>query len=251
MLLTLFSAKGSPGVTSSALAIAALWPRRAVLIEADPTGGDVAFRCRAATGGALAERPNVLSLASAMRAGGTARLSDWTQSLSCGVDVIPGVVSGPQSQGMAGLWDAIAAAAIHADVDVIADVGRAGVDPASNPFIVRSQVLVPVLAATVESVMHAKELAGALPAGSDQRLTPLLVSSPRTARRDAADVDAVLADAGMGGEATVHLPLDHAALRALETGSAPSGRSRMTSLLRAAISVALRLAGPAESSVPA
>ncbi|WP_219414189.1 hypothetical protein [Pseudonocardia nigra] len=42
MLITLLSAKGSPGVTTAALALAAEWPYTAVMIDADPSGGDVA-----------------------------------------------------------------------------------------------------------------------------------------------------------------------------------------------------------------
>lgn len=41
MLVGLLSAKGSPGVTTSALALASTWPRTALLVEADPFGGDV------------------------------------------------------------------------------------------------------------------------------------------------------------------------------------------------------------------
>jgi hypothetical protein len=37
----LASAKGSPGVTTSALAIASVWPRPVVLAECDPAGGDL------------------------------------------------------------------------------------------------------------------------------------------------------------------------------------------------------------------
>ena len=39
MLVTLVSAAGSPGVTSTALGLALRWPRPVVLVEADPSGG--------------------------------------------------------------------------------------------------------------------------------------------------------------------------------------------------------------------
>lgn len=42
MLIGFVSAKGSPGVTTAVLALAAAWPRTAIVIDADPTGGDVA-----------------------------------------------------------------------------------------------------------------------------------------------------------------------------------------------------------------
>lgn len=40
-MVGLLSAKGSPGVTTTALALAAEWPRTALLLDADPFGGDV------------------------------------------------------------------------------------------------------------------------------------------------------------------------------------------------------------------
>jgi hypothetical protein len=40
MLIVLVSAKGSPGVTTAALALAASWPRTVAVVDADPSGGD-------------------------------------------------------------------------------------------------------------------------------------------------------------------------------------------------------------------
>ena len=38
-MIALASASGSPGVTTTALGLALLWPRPILLVEADPTGG--------------------------------------------------------------------------------------------------------------------------------------------------------------------------------------------------------------------
>ena len=43
-LIALFSAKGSPGVSTTAMLTAALWPRPSILVDADPMGGDIALR---------------------------------------------------------------------------------------------------------------------------------------------------------------------------------------------------------------
>ena len=40
------SAKGSPGVSTAAAAIAAAWPAPVVLADVDPAGGDVMWRNR-------------------------------------------------------------------------------------------------------------------------------------------------------------------------------------------------------------
>lgn len=63
MLVAVLSVKGSPGVTTFALALAARWPSpgRALLVEVDPSGGDVGTRF------SLASTPGLLSLAAAAR----------------------------------------------------------------------------------------------------------------------------------------------------------------------------------------
>ena len=78
MLVSVASVKGSPGVTSAALALAAVWPRPVVLLEADSCGGDLAYRCSAAGGGAVASSPGLLQLAAAVRTGspGTGVVAD-------------------------------------------------------------------------------------------------------------------------------------------------------------------------------
>ncbi len=68
-VVTFLSAKGSPGVTTTALLAAALWPRPALLLEADPAGGDVAARVPAADGGLLDTSRGLLPLLTAARRG--------------------------------------------------------------------------------------------------------------------------------------------------------------------------------------
>ena len=62
-LIVMGSVKASPGVTTAALALCVAWPTRrwAVMIEADPAGGDLVARF------GLGETPDVLSLAAASR----------------------------------------------------------------------------------------------------------------------------------------------------------------------------------------
>jgi len=63
MLISVCSVKGSPGVTTFAIALAARWPQpaRSVLVECDPSGGDLATRF------SLASSPGLMSLAAATR----------------------------------------------------------------------------------------------------------------------------------------------------------------------------------------
>ncbi|HEV8165498.1 MAG TPA: hypothetical protein VGR74_13810, partial [Actinomycetota bacterium] len=62
-LLALAAAKASPGVTTTAVALAATWPaeRGVLLVEADPGGGDLAAWF------GLAVEPGLVSLAAARR----------------------------------------------------------------------------------------------------------------------------------------------------------------------------------------
>ena len=66
MFVALCGDKGSPGVTTTALALASAWAGHAVVVEADPAGGDLAIRLHP-EGSALPETPTVLSVATAAR----------------------------------------------------------------------------------------------------------------------------------------------------------------------------------------
>ena len=47
-LIAVAADKGAPGVTTTALALAAVWPRPVLLAECDPAGGDLVYRFPAA-----------------------------------------------------------------------------------------------------------------------------------------------------------------------------------------------------------
>jgi MinD-like ATPase involved in chromosome partitioning or flagellar assembly len=63
MLVAVLSVKGSPGVTTFSVALAARWPvpARTMLVETDPSGGDVGMRF------SLSSTPGLVSLAAAAR----------------------------------------------------------------------------------------------------------------------------------------------------------------------------------------
>jgi hypothetical protein len=85
MLIAVCSLKGSPGVTTWSIALAARWPAPAypVLAECDPSGGSVAARF------SLRPAPGLVSLTAAARRDTTAGLL-WahTQSLPGGLPVV-------------------------------------------------------------------------------------------------------------------------------------------------------------------
>lgn len=124
-LLCFASQKGAPGVTTTALAVAATWPdseqRRKLLLEADASGGALALRYQ------LSLERSLVTLAIAGRAGLDAdELWEHVQELPGGLGVIVAPDGADQahaaletSSRQLGSW-----LAEQTDLDVIADIGR-------------------------------------------------------------------------------------------------------------------------------
>ena len=122
-LVCVGSAHGSPGATTTALAIAATWPeqRRCLLVEADPFGGVIAARY------GLGDGPGLSSLAAVARRG----LDDdvvWqhAQQLPGGIPILVGPPTAEEAHAVLGdLAQVLAGWAVaHPEVDVIFDCGR-------------------------------------------------------------------------------------------------------------------------------
>ena len=128
-LVTLVSAHGSPGVTTTALVLAATWPEPngCLLVEADSFGGVIAARY------GLSDSPGLSSLAATTRG----RFDDdaveaHTQRLPGGLAVLTGSPSPEEARavwrdvsGPLGEW-----ATSRIDLDVIIDGGR--IEPATR-----------------------------------------------------------------------------------------------------------------------
>jgi MinD-like ATPase involved in chromosome partitioning or flagellar assembly len=122
-LIAVASVKGAPGVSTAALSLAATWPRRAMLAELDPDGGDLRYRLRAEGGAPLAPEPGLVSYAADVVGG--ADVLDHLQVLPGGLRVLVGVSSAADTDELQGRWAAVGALLDAApDVDVIADCGR-------------------------------------------------------------------------------------------------------------------------------
>lgn len=249
MLMTMFSAKGSPGVTSSALVLAAVWPRPMVLLDADLAGGDLIYRCRASVGGTIAPSPNLLTLAAAIRGDRSASIAQAAQRLTNGIDLIVGVTTPAQSQGIAGLLEAVSSAAARAEVDVIADVGRFRRGDMTMPLLARADVIFPVLSGSLECFMHTRELLKDIATDVSGHIAPVLVGRTRTSKADCADVDEVIASCGVAAMPAVHIPLDRPGLMALEHGSGARGRIRMSPLVRGARAAVTHLLAGVDAGV--
>ena len=143
-LIVLTSASGSPGVTTTAVALALTWDRPVLLLEADPTGGSAIlagyFRGQATAPDSL------IDLVLAHRDGALLETipSVAMQVPDSTVTFIPGTRSHAQARSVATLWEPLTTALTYLDElgeDVIVDAGRLG------------------LTGSPEALLHAADLA--------------------------------------------------------------------------------------------
>jgi hypothetical protein len=146
MLIAIGSLKGSPGVTTSAVALAAMWPAGAttpMLLEADPAGGDLAARFQ------TAPAPGLLTLSAAARhEHDVALLARHALELPGGLPVIaapPGEAGASVALlGRDGLG-LLRAAAADPDLVLVADVGRITSESVAWPIALAADQLLVVV----------------------------------------------------------------------------------------------------------
>lgn len=170
MLIAVCSLKSSPGVTTLATGIAACWPQpgEALLVEADPAGGDLGARF------GLSDSPNLVSLAAATRRNHEPRaMVEHSQVLSGDIRAVTAPV-GPEQAGaaIAALAEPLRRAADRPGNAVIVDCGRIG---AASPVL---DILRCADAMLLVTRAHDDELAHVvqrLPAASNWSPRPCLV----------------------------------------------------------------------------
>ena len=170
-LIAIASDKGAPGVTTAALALAAVWPRPVLLAECDPAGGDLVYRFPAVGGGHLDPRRGVLSLAVVARRGmQPQQVWEHVQKLHGGLDVLAGVTNAEQGAGLSLLWGPIGKAlASMPQADVIADCGRLGADGPLYDLLAEATTVVLVSKVHVADVIRLRDRATAFAAGAQSR----------------------------------------------------------------------------------
>jgi hypothetical protein len=163
-LIAVAADKGAPGVTTTALALAAVWPRPVLLAECDPAGGDLVYRLPAADGGRLDQRRGLLSLAVAARRGLQPHQAwEHTQKLNGGLDILTGVTNAEQGAGLNLLWGPVGRVlAASSQADVIADCGRLGVDGPLYDLLAEAAVVVLVMRASLGEVVRLRDRSAAV-----------------------------------------------------------------------------------------
>jgi hypothetical protein len=177
-LIAVAADKGAPGVTTTALALAAVWPRPVLLAECDPAGGDLVYRLPAADGGRLDPRRGLLSLAVAARRGLQPQQTwEHVQKLNGGLDVLTGVTNADQGAGLNLLWGPVGRVlAANTEADVIADCGRLGVDGPLYDLLAEASLVVLVTRASLGEVIRLRDRAAAIGAGLAKRSRPGLLA---------------------------------------------------------------------------
>jgi hypothetical protein len=197
-VIGLVSAKGSPGVTTAALALALAWPRPAAVAECDPAGGDVLAGFFAGAMSELGASRSLLGAASALRHPGAEQMARMLDLHLTPIDldgtrwVLPGPADPAQAAGLARHWPGLAElfAAVDPDdpvglarygttglgadasaparaagpagprFDVLADCGRLGAAAAPRELLRRADLVVLVARSSLVSVRAAAAWAG-------------------------------------------------------------------------------------------
>ncbi|MFF7995110.1 hypothetical protein ACFZDG_35735 [Kitasatospora xanthocidica] len=256
-VVTVSGGNGSPGTTTTALALLLTWPlepgRRAILAECDPDGGAVVL-------GALGGRtPGAYGLGNLAVADRQGQLTEafWRQlvDLSDGSTdrlLLPGFTGPTQAAGLAYGWERLADLLVSIEHvlpshDVIVDLGRSGAHGLAAPLVRRADLQLVVVRGTLRGVHAAQVRARALredleanSPGADGLGLVLIDSGPYTADEVAKEVGApvtvtlpyvpkaaaVLSDGGDGGRAFKRSSLMRAARDGAETVKAQITRRR-------------------------
>jgi hypothetical protein len=234
-VIALISAKGSPGVTTAALALTLTWPGRCVLAECDPSGGSIQAGYLA---GALPADRGIRELAVAELRGDDLRQIWWGQLVDLQAPhrrrlLLPGITDPVQSGALRPVWDRLAGFFHELEdtdgYDVIVDCGRLVTPNPPWPVLLRADAVLLSLRPTLPAMCAALPAVRALRTqlaeqGAAADCPALLVTGagdqPRrtVARELAAPVIATLPDdprtatvLGHGGRVRAASPLMRAA----------------------------------------
>lgn len=231
--IVLVSAKGSPGVSTCAVAVASVWPdpRWTPVIEADPAGGDLVLRF------GLARDPGVVSLVSDRRGPDMPMLAEHRQHVDVGVDV----VGGPSDAAEAAITVTLLAQQPSvvgggAGTVVLIDGGRLDASSPVWSLVASADLLLLVVAPRLDAAAHARGVVAALQVRRGARGGVGLVLSGE------GPFDPGAVQEALGVPVLGVLPRDDRGA-AILSGNARATRWRRTELAKAAARTAEQLAG--------
>lgn len=249
-LIVLCSAKGSPGVTTTALALAYAWPLagddHVVIVEADPVGGDVSSGFLRGTVGpdvgvaALAAARNqpfdVALISESLALDGTGRRL-----------VLPGLSGTVQGSRLDALWSTLVELAnASRDIHVIADVGRL-VPGAPHPLVAGADAVLLVTTSSLRAVASARPIVRRLTETSAGQATARRVLAVVVGERRPYPADEVTDSLGVDLAGTIAWDPGTAAV--LSDGEPMSRRFARSALVRSVAVVARSLHGMTAEAV--
>lgn len=159
-LTTLLTAAGAPGATTTALGLAAFWPRACVVVEADMTGSSAVlaghFR------GAVRHDKGLVGLAIAQQQRDVTAEDVWDQAVGLLTErtyVVPGIADPAQAGPLAGLWPALGALLGDlelAGTDAIVDAGRISQRLAPLPLVAAADLVLLVMGSSLRDIAAAR-----------------------------------------------------------------------------------------------
>ncbi|MEO6821364.1 MAG: hypothetical protein ABI468_02365 [Candidatus Nanopelagicales bacterium] len=249
-MFALSAAKGSPGVSTCALALALVWPlalpgRRVLLVDADVAGGGSvsAFQRHG-----LGDGRGLLGWAAATPSDD--RLERQLLALDAGGGwLLSGLPDAGSAAALDGRWTELRTELeeLQRDrcIDVLVDLGRCGARHEATPLFAGADAVLVVLRSTFESVSLTNGIRGTLPTGGGgagrdgrKRVAALLVGD-----RDPYSSREVGADLQMPVVAT--LSHDPRGAQALSAGSYERALRTRSALLRSAQIAAVAVAAMA------
>jgi Mrp family chromosome partitioning ATPase len=249
-LIALASVKSSPGATTTALALASAWrtaPRR-LLLEADPSGGDLGLWLGLPADSGLA------GLAAAARHAYEADLP-WrhARELGGGTHLVTAPAGAEQAAACvaalaaAGLPQALAAG----DEPALADCGRLYPGSPALAVAAAAAVTLLVIRPRVSELAHLEARIGGLEQAGLRLALVLVPDSRRAPAEDSYPADEIAAALGVPVQAT--LPYDPRAVEQLARRAGDPGPARRLPLLReaAALAAALETAREQPPAAPA
>jgi MinD-like ATPase involved in chromosome partitioning or flagellar assembly len=204
-LIAVASDKGAPGVTTTALALASVWPEPVLLAECDPAGGDLVFRFPAADGRQLDPRRGLLSLAVAGRRDyQQQQVWQHTQKIHGGLDVLLGVTNAEQGAGLSTLWGPLARMlGALPGTDVIADCGRLGPEGPFYELLAEADAVLLVTRPEFGDIIRLRDRAAVVMADAVRRgrsgfaVDVLTIADPQRLKTAESEVTHALAQAGL------------------------------------------------------
>lgn len=166
-VIALASASGSPGVTTTALGLALLWPRPVLLVEADPTGGSGLlagyFRGTREYEAGLIE----LALTASSIHDGLAEIAQRIAGTT--VSFVAGTRSHTQAPALRDLWQPLAEELADLEStgqDVIVDAGRLGLLGSPEPLLTSADLTLLVTRTTLPALSAVRSWADAIQRGA-------------------------------------------------------------------------------------